>query len=185
MEAVTKTSLVRRINRRVVWGPRGFTDGKTNFSVRDINYSLKDFEKNNGFRIKPTFAIYSSDDSDNCSDTSEGSDTSEDSSKASHHVTREESKEGKFTRKKKETDTSEGTDTSEDSSKASHHVTREDEEGKKKEKCVVCGKVFRSKVHLSNHRNRVHSQTKIHCPKCPKSYSRTDSLSRHLASHHQ
>jgi hypothetical protein len=141
MEEDTKASRLRRINRRVVWGPRGFTDGETNFSVRDLNYSLKDFEKNNGFRIKPAFTIYSSN-SDTGSDTSEGS---EDTSKASHPVTREESK-----------------------------------EDKKKEKCTVCGKKYSD---LTRHRNRVHSQVKFRCLKCPKSYSRMDSLSRHGESH--
>jgi uncharacterized C2H2 Zn-finger protein len=166
MEEVSKTCRLRRINRRVVWGPRGFTDGETNFSVRDINYSLKDFEKNNGFRIKPAFTLYSTD-SDNCSDTSEGSDTSEDTSKASHpdYVT------------------GEGSDTSEDTSDP---VTREEsKEGKKKEKCAVCGKNFLNPRGLARHKNRVHSQTKFHCPKCPKSFSRTDSLSRHQFLYHR
>jgi uncharacterized Zn-finger protein len=147
--------MLRRINRRVVWGSRGFTDGKTNFSVRDINYSLRNFEKNNGFRIKPTFTLYSdtSEDSDTSKDTTEGSDTSEESDKTS--------------------------DTHQDYAAAD----RVDED-KKKEKCAICGKFFHCKVLLSSHRNRVHSKTKFSCGKCGKLYTRSDSLSRHLTSHH-
>jgi endogenous inhibitor of DNA gyrase (YacG/DUF329 family) len=157
MEEVAKTSRLRRINRRVVWGPRGFTDGETNFSVRDINYSLKDFEKNNGFRIKPAFTIYSSN-SDTSSDTSEGSDTS--------------------------SDTTKGSDTSSDTAKGyegtADSVTTEEHNFAKKEKCPICGKKYSD---LTRHRNRVHSQVKFRCPTCQKSYSRMDSLSRHRESH--
>jgi endogenous inhibitor of DNA gyrase (YacG/DUF329 family) len=154
-------SLVRRINRRVVWGSRGFTDGKTYFSVRDINYSLKDFQKKNGFRIKPAFTLYSSDSdtSDTSSDIAKGSDTNSDTAKGS--------------------DTS--SDTAKGSEGTSDSVTTEEDNFTKKEKCPICGKKYSD---LTRHRNRVHSQVKFRCPKCQKTYSRIDSLSRHRESHH-
>jgi uncharacterized C2H2 Zn-finger protein len=171
-----QASLVRRINRRVVWGSRGFTDGETNFSVRDINYSLKDFQKKNGFRIKPAFTLYSS---DSDSDTTKGSDTSSDTTKGSD--TSSDNAKGSDTC----SDTTKGSEGTSDTCLDSKEGWDEEDNFTRKEKCPFCGKVFRSKIHLSNHRNRVHSQVKIYCPKCPKFYSRTDSLSRHLASHHK
>jgi hypothetical protein len=180
----SKRSKLKRINEQVVWGPKGFTNGEAIFSIRDVNYSLRDFAGAHGFHIKPAFVLCSDITSDTTSD--EGADTGKSSDEGTD--TGKSSDEG--------ADTGKSSDERVDTPENSISVASEDEAAdsnaqsdmikviiKRDEICSICQKVFPTKVHLISHRNRVHSGLKFPCGKCDKIYTRCDSLSRHLDSH--
>jgi DNA-directed RNA polymerase subunit RPC12/RpoP len=157
--------ILKKINRAVFWCSKGFTNGQDVFTARDVNCSLKDFEKNHGFRIKPGFVVDLSEASG--SDAGEAPDSSEVSDESPDGDTSEEENNGPGS----DDDASEALDTPHSENSAYE--------------CSICGKKFTNSGYLNRHTSRVHSSIKYPCSKCGKSYSRDDTLRKHILSSHK